>query len=170
MSLLTLDQTTLFYWNLSNTYLKDAHTGARDITTWTQEVQQDVKTHKRKSTATPSMTTGRSRSSQSTASRPPPSVASRTSALSNGIKISGRDDKPFAENGAISDRDETTGVEYEAKKASPAKGGVRVTSSVSAFTNSNASYSLLFDSIRSRLSPVPQRRNQLRAKSPTHPI
>lgn len=144
-SLLTLDPTTLFYWNLSNTYIKDAHSGARDIKTWSQEVVLDVKTSKRKSAATPSLTTsGRSRTSQSTASRPPPSTASHVSALSNGIKISGLDDEPFMENGAISDRDETAGDEFEAKKASPAKGNVRLTSAVSVSANLKVVCSLFF--------------------------
>ncbi|KAF7971089.1 hypothetical protein HWV62_22076 [Athelia sp. TMB] len=128
MSLLTLDETTLFYWNLSNTYLKNAHSVPRDITTWMKDVQ-DTKPSSRRSSATPSMTTARSRTSQSTASRPPRSIASQASALSNGIKISGLEEENLMEKGAISDCDETTGVEYEAKKASPVKGKVRLTSS-----------------------------------------
>lgn len=42
MSLLTLDQTTLFYWNLSNTYNKKHAEGLRDnINIWSTEIITD---------------------------------------------------------------------------------------------------------------------------------
>ncbi|KZP26723.1 hypothetical protein FIBSPDRAFT_886941 [Athelia psychrophila] len=114
----------------SNAFLKNKHSGPRDITAWSNEVNEDVKPGSRnlKSSATPSLTTHRSHISQSTVSRPPPSTTSQKSALTAGIKVTGLEDDRFMEKGAISDRDETAGEEYQTKKASPAKGNVRLTS------------------------------------------
>lgn len=52
------------------------------------------------------------------------------------------------EKGAISDQDETVGDEYEAKRASPVKGNVRVTSTVSSVSRLKIIYSLLCDRIK----------------------
>lgn len=71
---------------------------------------------------------------------PPPSILSQTSAMSTGVKVSGLADDNLMEHGAISDRDETRGEEYEAKRNSPVKGGKRLTSEVS----TNYLLSLLF--------------------------
>lgn len=127
MSFLTLDQTTLFYCNLSNTYNKNQARGLREnIGTWTYQVTAN-KPPSEQSNSTPSLT------SQSVTStrRPPSSVVSRASALSNGIRVTGARENGLREVGAISDRDETIGEELEAKKASPVKGGVRISSNVS---------------------------------------
>lgn len=132
MSLLTLDQTTLFYWNLSNQYLKPEFSGTNDVQSWTASIPKGTKPSSERTNSTPSLTNSRSNASRATsATRPPPSVVSRASAFSNGIQISGTDEDNLMENGAISDRDETKGEEYEAKKKSPIKGGTRLTSTVS---------------------------------------
>lgn len=131
MSLLTLDQTTLFYWNLSNEYSKSKLSGPKAVEIWTVSVPQGVEPPSSKRTdSTPSLT--RSNGSRAiTALRPPTSVASRTSsALTNGIKITGEDDDGVMEKGAVSDRDETRGEEYQAKKKSPVKKGLRLNSQV----------------------------------------
>lgn len=132
MSLLTLDQTTLFYWNLSNEYLKPKFTGTNDVAQWSASIPKGIKPSGKRTASTPSLITSRSNASQTTsATRPPPSVVSQASALSNGIKVSGTDDNDLMEKGAISDRDETRGEEYEAKMMSPLKSGKRLTSAVS---------------------------------------
>lgn len=60
------------------------------------------------------------------------------------------------ENGAISDRDETQGEEYEAKKKSPIKDGTRLTSAVSMIILELLMCAdlLLTLSIKSKLSPA----------------
>lgn len=132
MSLLTLDQTTLFYWNLSNEYRKPKFSGTNDVASWTAGIPKGTKPSIERTNTTPSLSNSRSNGSRATsATRPPSSVVSRASALSNGIQISGADTDNLMENGAISDRDETQGEEYEAKKKSPIKGGTRLTSTVS---------------------------------------
>lgn len=132
MSLLTLDQTTLFYWNLSNDYLKSNFTGTNDVASWSASIPDGIKPSGKRTTSTPSMTNGRSATSRATsATRPPGSVVSRASALSNGIKLTDMAEEDHAERGPISDRDETRGEEYEAKKRSPLKDGKRLTSKAS---------------------------------------
>ena len=128
MSLLTLDQTTLFYWNLSNQYLKPKFSGTNDVAAWTASIPKGVRPSSRQSTSTPSLIG--SGSSRTTATRPPFSAVSDTPALSNSIKICEPEEDGLTEKGAISDRDETKGEEYEAKKNSPLKGQVRLLSKV----------------------------------------
>lgn len=131
-SLLTLDQTTLFYWNLSNQYLKPRFLGTNEVASWSSDVPNGYKPSSQRTTSTPSLVKSESVTSRaSSATRPPPSVLSQTSAMSNGIKVFRTADNKIMEHGAISDRDETQGEEYEAKKRSPMKGGQRLTSAVS---------------------------------------
>lgn len=134
MSLFTLDQTTLFYWNLSNEYSKAKFAGPKAVEVWTVGVPQGLKPpSSKRSVSTPSLTRSNA-SLATTATRPPTSVASRTSsALTNGITITEDDEDGFMEKGAVSDCDETRGEEYEAKKKSPVKGGLRLTSQVSTY-------------------------------------
>lgn len=128
MSLLTLDQTTLFYWNLSHTYLKEQAGGIRDISSWTADVIPGLKPPTvNRSGTTPSLTTSKSR----TATRPPSSVASRASVFTNIVRVSGTAEDSTHEKGALSDCDKTVGEEFEAKKCSPIKDGVRLSSNVS---------------------------------------
>lgn len=133
MSLLTLDETTLFYWDLSSSTKKD-RSGALAVADWSAEVKKKYGapgSSNSKSNGTPSLTSSRSKTAgiSQPSTRRPPSVASQTSALSNGIKITGLDDE-LIDRGAFSDRDETVGQEYEDKKVSPAKGKVRLSSQV----------------------------------------
>lgn len=139
MSLLTLDQTTLFYWNLRHTYLKDQVGGLRDISTWSAAVAPDLKlpTVSRTGT-TPSLTTSRS----ATNTRPPSSVISRASAFTNTVRVSGTAADSSHEKGAVSDHDETVGEEFESKKRSPIKNGVRLSSDVSPISAIMADFTL----------------------------
>lgn len=130
MSLLTLDQTTLFYWNLSNEYLKPNFSGPCDVADWTSKVSQGLELSNKHSDFTPSLTRSNA-SLATTATRPPASIALRTLALSNGIKVTGDEDDRLKEQGAFSDHDEARGAEWVAKKKSPLKGKVRLTSQVS---------------------------------------
>ncbi|KAF7971988.1 hypothetical protein HWV62_19337 [Athelia sp. TMB] len=113
----------------SNAYRKPNFSGTNGVEMWTANLPQGIKVPSQRTTSTPSLTNSRSNVSQATtATRPPASVTSRTSALNNGIKISEEDDGHFNERGAISDRDETKGEEFEAKKSSPVKDGRRLNS------------------------------------------
>ncbi|KZP16262.1 hypothetical protein FIBSPDRAFT_958137 [Athelia psychrophila] len=112
----------------SNAYLKPNFSGTRNVEEWSASIRNG--TIKPSRDTTPSLVNSRTDVSRATsATRPPSSVVSRASALSNNgrVKISGTDEDSL-ENGAISDRDETQGAEYEAKKQSPIKGGRRLTS------------------------------------------
>lgn len=131
MSLLTLDETTLFYWNLSNEYLKPKFTGTNDVAQWSASIPKGVKPSGKRTTSTPSLSNTLSTTSQATtATHPPGSIISRTSAFSNGVKLAGVGEDDFEERGPFSDRDETQGEEYESKKQSPLKAGQRLTSKV----------------------------------------
>lgn len=132
-SLLTLDHTTLFYWTLSDAALnKKSRSSA--VKEWASAVPRDeppsrarsVASHTR--TATPSLTSGASRSSA-------PSV------LTDNVKIIRAPDvvkvksEPVPtvfldDNGGLSDNDEMKGEEREVAIKSPPKGKKRVTSEV----------------------------------------
>lgn len=130
MSLLTLDQTTLFYWNLSNQYLKPQFTGTNEVVTWIDGISKKPSSHATNST--PTLVNSKSATSRATsATRPPPSVLSEAPSLLNGTNVSGKADGNLMEHGAISDRDETQGEEYESKRKSPVKGVKRLESGVS---------------------------------------
>jgi hypothetical protein len=131
LSLLTLDQSTLFYWTLSDTSHKRKHASA--IKDWALAVPATAKpTLKAPSSLAksdvPPLTSGTSRSSA-------PSV------LTDNVKIiSHHSVKVKAElsptlslhiDGGLSDNDERRGEEREAAINSPPKGKKRVTSEVS---------------------------------------
>ncbi|KZP33815.1 hypothetical protein FIBSPDRAFT_942932 [Athelia psychrophila] len=114
----------------SNTYLKPNFSGTKDVANWSAGILDRAKPSSGRDASTPSLTNGHSNGSRATsATRPPSSVVSRASALSNNgrVQIFGPEEDHL-ENGAISERDETQGAEYEAKKLSPIKGKVRLTS------------------------------------------
>ncbi|KZP26192.1 hypothetical protein FIBSPDRAFT_887558 [Athelia psychrophila] len=113
----------------SNQYLKPRFLGTNEVASWSSDVPNGYKPSSQRTTSTPSLVKSESVTSRaSSATRPPPSVLSQTSAMSNGIKVFRTADNKIMEHGAISDRDETQGEEYEAKKRSPMKGGQRLTS------------------------------------------
>ncbi|KAF7967083.1 hypothetical protein HWV62_35925 [Athelia sp. TMB] len=114
---------------VSNEYSKPDFSGTNNVEAWTATIPRSFKASSARTTSTPSLTNTRTGSQATTATRPPASVASRSSALNNGIKISEDDEEDYInETGAISDHDETKGEEYEAKKSSPLKDGRRLTS------------------------------------------
>jgi hypothetical protein len=124
-TMLTLDQTTLFYFSLrdASSISKDKHMAA--IKDWAKKVPPTAKPTGVRSTSTPSLTNGFTGTSRSVSSR---------SALTNQVKISRRDDDVISiadSEGALSDRDERKGPEREAAVKSPPKGNQRVTSAVS---------------------------------------
>ncbi|KZP08508.1 hypothetical protein FIBSPDRAFT_964750 [Athelia psychrophila] len=125
MSLLTLDETTVFYWNLSNDYLKSNFTGTNDVAQWSASIPSGLKPTGKRTTSTPSLSFS---ISATTATRPPSLVISRASSLSNGVTLAGVKEEYHEERGPISDRDETQGEEYESMKRSPLKAGQRLTS------------------------------------------
>jgi hypothetical protein len=141
MTLLTLDHTTLFYWNFSDTAHNKRKRGD-EIKNWSSQVQAAAPgnskpaskasrsiTGLRSRVAPPSLTTGESRGSA-------PSI------LTDGVEII--TSKPvkvktepapvagFVINdvGAISDNDETRGDERDLAIISPPKGKKRLTSEV----------------------------------------
>ncbi|KZP15382.1 hypothetical protein FIBSPDRAFT_978013 [Athelia psychrophila] len=113
----------------SNDYLKPKFTGTvDDIAQWTAGIAKGRKPSSRRTASTPALSDSRSTSQTTTATRPPSSVISRSSALSNGVTLTGVKEEDYEERGPISDRDETQGEEYELKKRSPLKSGRRLTS------------------------------------------
>lgn len=127
--MLTLDQTTLYYFNLSNAYVENNFSGLTDeINAWAVHVPPGEKARFKtrvQSASTPSLTNApSSRFSRSSAPR---------SALNNAIKIRNSDKDEvqiLRETGFISDQDETMGDERDAAVKSPPKPGRRISSSV----------------------------------------
>jgi hypothetical protein len=137
LSLLTLDQSTLFYWTLSDTTSHKKRKHASAIKDWASAVS---------ATAKP---TSKAPSSQVTKSDVPPltsstSHSSAPSVLTNNVKIISHraldSVKVKAEpsptlslhtDGGLSDNDERRGEEWEAAINSPPKGKKRVTSEIS---------------------------------------
>lgn len=121
--MLTLDQTTLFYFSLSDTYTNKDKPAAR-ISDWASKIPHKPKAKRDDLYSTPSLTTGSSRPS----GRP---LSTVRSALTNNVKITQPDDDIEVVEGGLSDRDETVGPEYDVAMKSPPKGGRRATSVVS---------------------------------------
>jgi hypothetical protein len=121
--MLTLDQTTLFYFSLSDTAnAEDKQTCL--IRDWATQIPHIAKpsSSSQSIVSTPSLTTDSSR-----ASRPP------VSTLTNNVRITSSqdaDDIEFFTRG-LSDRDETGGHGREVAAKSPPNGQRRVTNSVS---------------------------------------
>ncbi|KAI0245668.1 hypothetical protein BJV78DRAFT_1287355 [Lactifluus subvellereus] len=115
------DHTMLFYHSLRDVAVsKDAHMAL--VKDWVTKVPvpPTATVSNAQDTSTPPLTnSGSSHNSHSVTSH---------SALTNQVKISQGDDIVNSE-GAVSDRDETKGPEYEAAISSPPKGKRRVTSS-----------------------------------------
>ena len=138
-SFLTLDESTLFYWTLSDSYLDKKRKHSSVISEWASTIPSNAKppsqapshviatTSSRPKSIVPSLTSGSSRSSA-------PSV------LTNDVRIVGHRTRPDwvkvkAEtrpepelemalyfDGGLSDHDETIGKEQEAAINSPPKG------------------------------------------------
>ena len=140
-SLLTLDQSTLFYRDLSDFYTGNNGDRSDGIKEWRSAVPKSKPTlqaasslTRRARSATPSVMSGAGRSST-------PSV------LTNDVTIISRSQTSeltkvhselaptigFNECGGLSDNDETMGEERDAAFASPVKGKKRLTSEVSKY-------------------------------------
>jgi hypothetical protein len=149
MSLLTLDETTLFYYFLSDSKKKYADFSA-GINNWAATIPKNSKPASKVASA------AGSRSIASIFSGPPLTDAttrsSGTSALSKNIKVS-RDIPVKIEShdtfiqvaeGGLEDDDEAADLEREAAIKSPLKGKKRVSSSVSFNTVSILQFIYLF--------------------------
>ena len=143
MITLTLDQTTLFYLNLSNAYVQNDHSGLTDeINTWALKVPHDGNsTRKVKSKmSVPSATTPPLTSAPSSRFSRSSGPTAR-SALNNAIKVTGRNSNNDNEiqisqdTEYNSDQDETMGDERDSAVKSPPKSGQRISSSVRLFND-----------------------------------
>ena len=121
--MLTLDQTTLFYFSLRDcsSGTKDRHVGSFEE--WASKMLKGTKPASSHNYATPSLTAGSTQPSH-----PPPSTQS---ALTNNVKISHYDDNGEVIDSGFPDLDKTKGSEREAAINSPLKGKCRISSSVS---------------------------------------
>jgi hypothetical protein len=138
-SLLTLDQSTLFYWTLSDSYLKNRRPNSTTIKEWVSALPSSAEPVSR----APSHITGRTNKSHSSHSKSViPSLTSGTSRSSapsiltnnitivshaalNSVKVKAEpvpDTITLHSDGGLSDNDETKGEEREAAIKSPPKG------------------------------------------------
>jgi hypothetical protein len=132
--MLTLDRNTLFYFTLSNSSRGDSPLDL--INDWANRipVKANPGSKSRPTNSRGANTAGSTTLVDSASTHAPRVPASSRSALSNNVTISrGEDIKEGTIEiieGRLSDRDETTGKEYEAAMKSPPKHGKRVTSEV----------------------------------------
>ena len=143
VSLLTLDQSTLFYRTLSNFYTGNNRDPSDGIREWRlavpkskpiSQVANSLTRHARPRSTTPSVMSGAGRSSA-------PSVLTGNVTIITECQPSGlakvnpklASTTGFNENGGLSDNDEIKGAEREAALASPLKGKRRITSKVHKF-------------------------------------
>jgi hypothetical protein len=118
-SMLTLDATTLFYFNLSaiGRERNQGEPPARSIASWSAGVDSELAGAGSFSSGLPSLTHGSSRPSRS--------------ALIGSVSVIADHESKFKTGGIVSDEDEMFGPERERAILSPTKGQKRVTSSVS---------------------------------------
>src|ERR1700722_10262491 len=140
-SLLTLDQSTLFYWTLSDLSKKRKH---KDVIEWAAKIPGDVKpashasshiaacSHAgRSKSGVPSLTAGTSRSSAPSVLTDGVKIFSSGMADSAKVKAEPAPEITIMSDGGLSDNDETNGEERRAAVNSPPKGKKRVNSNVS---------------------------------------
>ena len=152
MIALTLDQTTLFYLNLSNAYVQNDHSGLTqndEINAWALEVPNDGNSKVKFKTSVPSATTPPLSSAPSSRFSRSSATTAR-SALNNAIKVTSRNSindneiQIVQDTGFISDQDETMGDERNAAVKSPPKLGQHISSSVRLFNNITFVYLISF--------------------------
>lgn len=140
--MLTLDQTTLYYRNLSNAYVKENYSGLTDeVNAWALQVPRGSKAKSKmsvRSVSTPSLTNASSSCPpRSSGSARPAARPIARSALTNSVKVKNTDSDDevqiVQDTGFISDQDETMGEERDAAVKSPPKAGRRVSSSASPY-------------------------------------
>ena len=148
--LLTLDQSTLFYWTLSDASQKKRKHSSK-INEWAATIPATAKptfqaprsTSSHSKSDIPSLTSGASRSSA-------PSVLTDNVKIisyraSNPVKVKAEPvpELSMYDDGGLSDNDEIRGEEREVAINSPPKGKKRVTSEVSLFSLIQVSYNNL---------------------------
>jgi hypothetical protein len=147
--MLTLDPTTLFYWTLSDPPLKKTK---YSVESWAKTIPFNARPSSRAPSQTNSVTgktaksvksygsSGRSTAPALTrtgvSSRSASSVLTNTITITNAqapqtVKIKQDTDAIYTYDGALSDCEETAGVERDAAFASPTKGKRRLDSEVS---------------------------------------
>jgi hypothetical protein len=139
--LLTLDQSTLFYWTLSNASQEKRISSK--INKWAAAIPATAKptfqgstsrsTSSRAKSDIPSLTSGASRSSAPSVLTDDVKIISYQA--SNAVKVKGEPvpELSMYDDGGLSDNDEIRGEEREVAINSPPKGKKRVTSEVSFF-------------------------------------
>lgn len=141
MSMLTLDNTTMYYWNLSNQARSTRHrAGKEHIEDWQAGLQTKPRSgaqSSRGSTRSSGTTTSSSRLSHSQSVRS--SLVSVRGPSAN--RVTNGDDDNAGDLGGVSDRDELEGKEYEDARDSPRKGKQRIDSKVCPMSISVLSYS-----------------------------
>ena len=141
--MLTLDPTTLFYWTIS---LDPAPKKMKySVEAWAKSIPSNAKPASRAPSQANSTKTGKSSTmkhysftapalTSGTSSRSVASVLTSAVTITSGpVKIKQDPDSIYTHDGAISDCEETAGVERAAAHASPIKGKKRLTSEVGAF-------------------------------------
>jgi hypothetical protein len=144
-SFLTLDQSTLFYWTLSDSYLDKKRKHSSAINDWASAIPSNAKpasralSHVTATTSSypksivPSLTSGSSRSSAPSVLTNNVRVVSHGALDSAKVKAEPVPDITIFSDGGLSDADEIKGEEREAAIKSPPKGKKRVTNEVSFF-------------------------------------
>ena len=146
-TILTLDPTTLFYWNLSNNLEKHKFEGSV-VSKWARSIPDDAKAASRASShassigkqsirsAAPSLTNQSTITVTSvhTSDIQHPQIHIRPKPKDNVAALLNTNDQFYAHDIAISDREETQGEEHDEAVNSPPKGlGVRLGSEVSLY-------------------------------------
>ena len=140
LSFLTLDQSTLFYWTLSDTGvpLKRAsaiNEWASAIPTQTKSTLQGPKSNSSRTKSIPSLTGGGSRSSANSVLTDRIKIISHQSSNQPPVKVKkeSQADVLSLSDGGLSDNDELVGKERETAINSPPKGKKRITSEVTSY-------------------------------------
>jgi len=145
-SFLTLDESTLFYWTLSDSYLDKKRKHSSVISEWASTIPSNAKppsqapshviatTSSRPKSIVPSLTSGSSRSSAPSVLTNNVRIVSHGALLNSAkVKAEPTPDITIFSDGGLSDADEIKGEEREAAIKSPPKGKKRVTSEVHKF-------------------------------------
>ena len=141
--MLTLDETTLFYFSLTNTNTSGKKIGSL-ITNWANEVTSRLPSHSNlqansKASNAHSVTSHGPAASRSASTKSSTtSVLTKRVAITSSVELDGCDVGDGDDGaGIFLDEDETQGAERDAAVASPPKGKRRLSSSVSQLLNSS---------------------------------
>jgi hypothetical protein len=140
--MLTLDETTLYYFFLSDPASDGKKSFSTGVNKWAASIPSGAKPASKATTISKSGT-GKASSSTRSGSIIPPLTDASTRSSNNSVltrnivinqvvpKLEPAENSILIVDGGLSDEDETIGHEREAAVKSPIKGKVRVTSSVS---------------------------------------